>query len=188
MRRRAVIMCIALSVAFILLALRILFFQTFKHEEYEQHVIDQITQETSVSADRGNIYDRNGIVIATNITTYRLFLDPAAIMRQSKKDGVDYADIIAKGVSAIDTLNLTYDDVIKQAGYTKYRDRTLARHISEEQADAVRKFIDAAELDDLALLHLQATSKRYYPYGTLACHVIGFTGSDGTGLYGLEYT
>ena len=187
-RRRAGIICIILSLLFILLSIKILFIQIFNFEEYEQKVLDQITQETSVSANRGNIYDTNGVVIATNITTYRLFIDPAAIMRQSDEDGVDYADIIAKGVSAIGELDLKYEDVMKQAGYTRYRDRTLARHLSEETADLVRTFIEESELDDKALLHLQATSKRYYPYETLASHVIGFTGSDGTGLYGLEYT
>ncbi len=187
-RRRAGVICIILSLLFILLSLRILFLQVFHFKEYEEKVLDQITQETTVSANRGNIYDTNGVVIATNITTYRLFLDPAAIMRQSEEDGVDYADIIAKGISAIEELSLTYEDVIKQAGYTKYRDRTLARHLSEETADLVREFIEKSELDDKALLHLGATSKRYYPYDTLASHVIGFTGSDGVGLYGLEYT
>ncbi len=187
-RRRAAIICIVLSLLFVLLSLRIFFLQVFNFEEYEQKVLDQITQETSVAANRGNIYDTNGVCIATNITTYRLFLDPAAIMRQSDEDGVDYADLIAKGISAISELSLTYEDVMKQAEFTRYRDRTLARHLSEEVADLVREFIEASGLDDKALLHLGATSKRYYPYDTLASHVIGFTGSDGVGLYGLEYT
>ncbi len=186
-RKRAFYMCLALCAAFVLLTFRILFIQTVNYDEYEQKVIDQMTQETSVSADRGNIYDTNGVVIATNITTYRLFLDPAAISRQSKADGLDYAEIIARGVSAIDTLGVSYEDCIKQSTYTKYRDRTLKHHISEEEADAVRAFMEISGLDDKALLHLQATSKRYYPYDTLACHVLGFTGSDGAGLYGLEY-
>lgn len=186
-RKRASGLCIVLTVLFLLLALRIFIYQTFQFEEFEQKVIDQITQETSVGADRGNIYDTNGIVMATNITTYRLFLDPAAIMRQGKEDGKNYADIIARGVAAVETLGVSYDAVMKEASYTKYRDRTLARHISEEQADAIRAFLKNSELDDLALLHLQATSKRYYPYDTLACHVLGFTSNDGTGLYGLEY-
>ena len=186
-RRRASVICIVMSLIFVLLAAKILFIQSVNYDEYEQKVLDQITQETAVSADRGNIYDRNGIVVATNITTYRLFLDPAAISRKSEEDGVDYADIIAKGVAAVSDLGISYDDVIAQAGYTKYRDRTLKRHISEEQADAIRDFLLTSGLDDKALLHLQATSKRYYPYDTLACHILGFTGSDGAGLYGLEY-
>ena len=186
-RRRASIICIAMSVLFLLLSVRILWIQTVKFDEYEQKVIDQMTQETSVSADRGNIYDTHGVVLATHITTFRLFLDPAAIARKSDEDGKDYADMIAKGVAAIDTLGVSYDHVIAQTQYVKYRDRTLARHISEEQADAVREFLELSGLDDKALLHLQATSKRYYPYDTLASHVLGFTGSDGNGLYGLEY-
>ena len=186
-RKRAGIICLVMTILFILLAAKILFLQTVKHDEYEQNVLDQMTQQTSVSANRGNIYDANGVVIATNITTYRLFIDPAAISRQSEEDGIDYAKMIAEGVSAIGGLELTYDEIIAQAQYTKYRDRTLKRHISEELADAVRQFLADSKLDDKALLHLQATSKRYYPYDTLACHVLGFTGSDGQGLYGLEY-
>ncbi len=186
LRMRASWICIIFSVLFLLLACRIFIIQVFNFEEYEQKVLDQMTQETTVSADRGNIYDTNGVVIATNITTYRLFIDPAAISRRSADDGVNYAELIARGVAAIDTLGISYDDVMKQMEYTKYRDRTLMRHLSEEQADAVRAFIAAAEIDDKALLHLQATSKRYYPYDTLASHVLGFTGGDGNGLYGLE--
>ena len=186
-RARAGILCIVLSVLFLLLSLRIFIYQTFRFDEFEQKVIDQITQESTVSASRGNIYDTNGIVLATNVTTYRLFLDPAAISRASEEKGVDYADMIAKGVSAIESLSLSYDDVMKQADYVKYRDRTLARHITEAQANQVRAFIASAEIDDMALLHLEATSKRYYPYDSLACHVLGFTSGDGAGLYGLEY-
>ena len=185
-RRRASILCIVFSILFLLLACKVLFIQIFNYDEYKQKVLDQMTQETTVSADRGNIYDTNGTVIATNVTTYRLFLDPAAISRQSAKDGVDYADMIARGIAAMNSIDIAYEDVIKQAGYVKYRDRTLMRHLSEQQADEVRAFIASTELDDKALLHLQATSKRYYPYDTLASHVLGFTGGDGNGLYGLE--
>lgn len=187
-RKRAVIICAVLSAVFVLLCARILFIQIFNFDEYDQKVRDQITRETTVGANRGNIYDTNGVVIATNITTYRLFLDPAAIARQSRKDGVDYADMIAKGISAIESLEVSYDYVIEQSAQTKYRDRTLARHISEEQADEVRKLLSESKLDNKALLFLEATSKRYYPYDTLASHVLGFTGSDGTGMYGLELT
>ena len=186
-RGRAGWLCIIMSVLFLVLSLRIFIYQTFQYDKFRQLVIDQITQETTVKADRGNIYDTNGIVIATNVTTYRLFLDPAAIERQSSEDGKNYADIIAKGVSAVEELGVTYDAVIAEAAKTQYRDRTLARHISEAQADAIRAFLLESEIDDLALLHLEATSQRYYPYKELACHVLGFTGGDGEGLYGLEY-
>ena len=185
--KRAVIICAVMTAVFLLLIIRIFLIQTLKFDEYEQKVIDQISQESKVSADRGEIYDTNGVLLATNITTYRLLIDPASISRLSKSDGVDYAQIIASGISSIEELELTYDDIIKQASYTRYRDRTLKRHVSEEHADLVREFLEESGLDDKGLVYLQATSKRYYPYDNLASHVLGFCGSDGTGLYGLEY-
>ena len=137
-RSRAAWLCIVMSVLFLILSLRIFIYQTFQFDEFQQKVIDQITQETSVKADRGNIYDTNGIVLATNVTTYRLFIDPAAISRQSAEDGINYADMIAKGVAAIETLGVSYEKVIFEAeNYANKRDRTLARNISEVEADAV---------------------------------------------------
>ena len=132
-RSRAAWLCIVMSVLFLILALRIFIYQTFQFDSFQQKVIDQITQETTVTADRGNIYDTNGIVLATNVTTYRLFLDPAAISRQSEKDGVDYAALIARGVSMIETLGVSYDKVMEEAALIKYRDRTLARHICQSE-------------------------------------------------------
>ncbi|MBE6547758.1 MAG: PASTA domain-containing protein [Ruminococcaceae bacterium] len=184
--RRATAVGVTIVVLLLLLCLRIFCIQIFQFDEYEQKVIDQITQVTPVAADRGVIYDTNGIVLATNITTYRLFIDPAVISQQSSTDSKDYASIIADGLSKIESLNITYDDVMKQTEYTKYRDRTIQKHISEESADEVRVFLEQAGIDNLALVHLQATSKRYYPYGNLASHVLGFTNSDGDGIYGLE--
>ena len=187
-RSRAAWLCIVMSVLFLILSLRIFIYQTFQFDEFQQKVVDQITQETTVKADRGNIYDANGIVLATNVTTYRLFVDPAAIIRQSEEDGINYADMIAKGMAAIETIEVSYDKVISEINnYSNKRDRTLARNISEVEADAVRNFMIEMKIDDLALLHLEATSMRYYPYNELACHVLGFTSGDGEGLYGLEY-
>ncbi len=185
---RATVVCAILTAVFLALAARILFIQIFNYDEYERIVINQITQKTTVSAKRGEIYDRNGNVLATDITTYRLFVDPAAISRASRDNGNDYVDIVSRGLAGIESLELEYDYIKGQiADYVKYRDRTIARHLSEEQAAQVRSFIEENELEELALVHLQTTSKRYYPYSTLASHVLGFTGTDGGGLYGLEY-
>ena len=105
--KRAVIICAVMTAVFLLLIIRIFLIQTLKFDEYEQKVIDQISQESKVSADRGEIYDTNGVLLATNITTYRLLIDPASISRLSKSDGVDYAQIIASGISSIEELELT---------------------------------------------------------------------------------
>ncbi len=174
---------------FALLLLRILLLQTVGYDRYQQKVIEQMTTEVKVTAARGNIYDASGVVIATNITTYRVFISPSSIAAQQSeadKNGanVRFDELIAKGLS--ERLNVTYDFVLKQTTYKKYLDRTIQHEVDEETADLVRAFIDEYGLQQM--VYLQTTSTRYYPYSTLAAHVLGFTGSDGTGLYGLEFS
>ena len=78
-----------------------------------------------------------------------------------------------------------YDDVYKQATeYTKYLDRTIARKVDENKADEIREFIAEYSLE--RMIFLEAQSTRYYPGGSAASHVLGFTSNDGECLYGLE--
>ncbi|MBE6601455.1 MAG: PASTA domain-containing protein [Ruminococcaceae bacterium] len=170
------------------LLVRILLLQTLGYDRYQQKVIDQMTTESSVTAKRGNIYDANGVLLATNISTFRVFISPSSIadaQAEANKNGetVDFAALIAENLSSI--LNVDSAFVQKQTTYTKYLDRTIKKEVDEATADSVRAFIDQYGLQ--RMVYLQATDTRYYPYGSLASHVLGFTGSDGTGLYGLEY-
>lgn len=180
--KRAVILGIVLFLAALLLLLRILKYQTIDYDKYQNKVINQLTTEAEVVAERGKIYDTNGVLLATNITTYRVFIAPRTIEACTATDGKNYAEKIAKGLSEI--LDTTYEDVMKQTTYTKYLDRTVARNVDEDTASLVEAFIDDEGLNDMVFL--QAGSRRYYPNGTMACHVLGFTGNDGAGQYGLE--
>lgn len=187
--RRARWVSFALIGLFALLLIRIFWIQTVDYDRYQAKVIEQMTTESTVNAKRGNIYDRNGVLIATNVSTYRVFISPSTIASEQKKDGEErnLVDLISRGLSA--ELNkeygITYDFVAQQTEYTKYLDRTIARHVDEETADRIVAFVGENKLSNM--VYLEATSSRYYPYGSLAAHLIGFTGSDGTGLYGLEY-
>ena len=185
--RAAVLLGIAILL-FSALLVRILLLQTVKYDYYRQKVLEQITTESSVNASRGNIYDANGVLLATNVTTYRVFLSPSSIARaQSLHDqegsNIRLDTLISENLSAI--LNVSYDFVLKQTTYTKYLDRTIAREVDEDTADLVRAFIDEYELEQM--IYLESSYTRHYPYSALASHVLGFTGSDGTGLYGLEF-
>ena len=187
-RRRSTLMGVIIFAAFGLLILRILIIQTVDFEKYQNKVINQMTTESPVPADRGKIFDRNGNVLATNVTTYRVFISPSGILSAQKELGenskTQYAEIISYGLAQ--TLGVSYDDVYKQATeYTKYLDRTIKRKVDETTADTVRQFIEDYDLG--TMVYLEAQSTRYYPGGTLGAHMIGFTSSDGIGLYGLEY-
>ena len=191
-----------LAAAFVYLLLHILIIQTLKFDTYQSKVINQITTESNIKADRGEIYDCNGAIIATNVTAYRVFISPRGIYaaeNRSKLDGLIFKDrygmseeeiesglthteFVAKGLS--DILGVNYDNVLKQTTYTSYLDRTIARDVDTDTAARVRKFISVHELEDEVFL--EAVSSRYYPYKSLASSVIGFTTTDGMGVYGLE--
>lgn len=186
---RAGILAFAVTVLFAFLLVRILILQTVEYDRYQQKVIDQITTQTEIAANRGTIYDRNGVALATNITTYRVFIAPSSIAEKQEeldKEGnaVDLSELIADRLSEL--LDVSRDSVLLEAKKTRYLDRTIKRNVSEETADLVRALIQEKGLQ--RMIYLEPTSTRYYPRATLASHAIGFTGSDGTGLYGLEYS
>ena len=182
--RRSTLIGIIIFAVFGILLLRILLIQTVDFDKYQSRVIEQMTTESAVPANRGKIYDRNGNILATNITTYRVFISPSGIKSAEKEKGVKYADGIAKGLSSM-LEGVTYEEVYKQATqYTEYLDRTIARKVDEAKADEIRKFISEKSLE--TMVYLEAQSTRYYPSRSLAAHTIGFTSTDGDGLYGLE--
>lgn len=183
--KRAAVLGIGISLVFVFLLLRILILQTLEYEKYQAKVISQITTETVIEADRGAIYDANGILIAGNVTTYRVFISPSAIKSASQESGVDYADMISYGLSQL-LEDVSYEDVQLQAGKTHYLDRTIARKVQGDIAKQIREFIKENALEDM--IFLEATATRSYPYDTLAAHTIGFTNNDGVGIYGLEYS
>ena len=180
--RRAAIIGVVILVAFVYLLIRILLLQTVGYEKYQNKVLNQLTTESSTLAERGKIYDANGVLLATNVTTYRIFISPRSIAAYSEESGVQYDELIARGLSEI--LDTTYENVMKQTTYTRYLDRTIARQVDQDTAGQVEAFIDENALQNM--IFLQAGSTRYYPYNTMACHVLGFTTSDGAGAYGLE--
>lgn len=186
--RRSTWVCIGIFAVFGILLLRILLIQTVNFDKYQAKVLNQITTESPIPADRGKIYDRNGNVLATNITTYRVFVSPSGIKSAQEDleegDTTDYADLISEGLSQL--LGVKYETVHTQiTEYTRYLDRTIQRKVDEETADLVQEFINEHKLT--TMVYLEAQSTRYYPGGTLAAHMLGFTSTDGDGLYGLEY-
>ena len=186
--KRSLVVELLMLAVFIALLLRVFLIQTLDFEKYQSKVIDQLTVESAVDADRGNIYDRQGRLLATNVTAYRVFIAPRTIQTVQEEEygaeGTQQAQLIAAGLSEI-LEDVTYDFIMEQTTYTTKLDRTVARNVDEETAEEIRAFIKDNKLN--TQVYLEAVSIRYYPYGSLASHLIGFTSSDGEGLYGIEY-
>ena len=154
---------------------RLFYMQYLQYDHYQSEVIDNIQQESIIPAKRGDIYDRNRNPLATNITTYRLFVSPVAIIEAGS--GKRIATYLS------DYLDLDYETVYNKTQRENKKDITIQRDVSEAQAEDIRTFISENEYQ--TQIYLEATEKRYYPMGTLAASIIGAMGTDG-GLFGLE--
>ena len=185
---RPAALAILLAVFAVVLIGRIFALQTFEYQKYQTKIIDQMTTESVVTAKRGTIYDCNGKILATNRTAYRLFISPSGIataQKDIKDGGQSRIELIATGLDEI--LGGGYHDKIV-TNYENFKtrlDRTIEKNIIDDAIiDKIIAFISENKLS--TEVYLEAGSIRYYPYGTLACHVIGFCSADGVGLYGLE--
>jgi len=175
--RTLVLMAVCGILAFIVLAARLFKVQIIDHDHYEQLAVEQQTRETTITADRGTILDRNGKILAMSASVETVFISPYEITTYEED-----ADLIATRLSEI--LGVERDSIIEKMADSKSWYKTIKKKIEVEEANQVREFISEYELRGV---HLEPDTKRYYPYSSLACHVIGFTGTDNNGLEGLEY-
>ncbi len=198
---RATVLTMVFGALAIIVAIRLAYLQVYSYDYYKEQVMNEITMETEVNPERGTIYDTNGNILATNATVYLCFISPQDIidaMAKEEDEGKDalytwkasdaeYKDIKMNELISrffADTLGCDYDAVLEKTGKKNRRYEVIANEISEEDAEKVRKFIDEYELT--SQIYLRAGAIRYYPYGDLAAHTLGFTNSDGIGIYGLE--
>ncbi len=199
LQRALVLMGVFIAVSCVLLY-ALFDLQVLQYDYYQKEVLNQLTYETEVNPERGTIYDKNGNTLATNATVYLIFISPQdiidamaeaegqdALYAWNSADGASYSGIpmnqlIARALS--DILDVDYDSVIEKAAKNGRRYEVIKKNVDEAAADQVRAFI--AEYDLTRQVYLRASAIRYYPYDTLASHVIGFTNSDGAGVYGLE--
>lgn len=181
-RARIILIAFLLFAAFLLYNIFYLCFYRYKY--YRDKVFDQITTSSAMKAERGSIYDTNMNPLALTQTTWRVFISTKEIKKAEKRDGKDYSDIIARGLSNI--FELDYEALKNKITSSALLDVTIKKNIDDEEYRKVISFISSNDLEELVLT--EAQTSRYYPMGTTAAHVLGFTGSDNQGLYGLEYT
>ncbi len=181
--RRALSLLIVFSLAFTYLSIRIFCLQVFGYSNYQQKVMDQITVSSALRAERGRIYDANGQILAESKTVYRVYISPKNIAIRQKKVGYSLSDTIADGLSSL--LGLSRDEIYAKTQKVRVLDVTVKKEVDEGLYKKILSFIAENGLEGLVCT--EASTKRYYPYGGLAAHTLGFAGSDNQGLFGLEY-
>ncbi len=162
--------------AFVPVAFRLYDLMVTKFDYYADLALRNQTRTTLVTANRGEIYDRNMNILATSQSVENIYLDPHEL-KQSK------ANLAAIGEKLGALLELEPDWITEQGKDLTKRYKQIAARVDEQTASQIRAYINE---NDISGIHLEPNTKRYYPYGTLAAQVIGFTNASNTGSEGIE--
>ncbi len=175
--RRILLTALVLGgLAFLPVLWRLYDLMVVQYDRYSALALRNQTRATTVTAHRGDIYDRNMNVLATSVSVENVYLDPHEL-KQSK------ADIPAISRALGEILDKDPDWIEEQAGDIKRRYKQIGARVSEETAAKIRAYIVE---ENISGVHLEPSSQRYYPFGTLASQVVGFTNASNDGSEGVE--
>ena len=162
--------------AFVPVAVRLFDLMVTNYDYYADLALRNQTRTTQVTANRGLIYDRNMNILACSQSVENIYLDPHEL-KQSKAD----LDAIGKRLGEILELDPAW--IVQQGKDITKRYKQIASRVDEQTASQIRSYINENAISGI---HLEPNSQRYYPYGTLAAQVIGFTNASNTGSEGIE--
>lgn len=166
-RRNVLVIVSVILIAAIGLTARLGYLMIVKSAEYAERAEDLHERERAIKAERGTIYDKNGIAIATNKPVSTI-----SVIHSQITDPEKVIQLLS------DKLGLSKEAVRKRVEKNSSIER-IKSNVDKEIADEIRNF-------DLDGVMVDEDYKRYYPYESLASKVIGFTGSDNQGIIGLE--
>ncbi len=166
-RRKLLIVFTAVMLVLAFLAGRLVYLMVFCSEYYGQKAEDLHERERDIKAARGKIIDSTGTVLATNRTVCTI-----SVIHSQIKEPEEIIRVLAK------ELGMEEDAVRKRVEKVSSIERVKS-NVDKEVGDRIRNY-------GLAGVKVDEDYKRYYPYGTLASRVLGFTGGDNQGIIGLE--
>ena len=175
-RRIMLVSALLGALAFLPVGLRLYSLMVTNYDYYSSLALRNQTRTTTVTADRGDIFDRNMNILATSVSVENVYLDPHEL-KQSKADIPEIArtlgEILGKDPTWIE----------EQAADIRRRYKQVGTRIDEETAGIIRDYINEKGISGI---HLEPTSQRVYPYETLAAQVVGFTNASNEGCEGVE--
>lgn len=168
-RKRLVIILLAGFLIFIIIGLRLAYVQFALGDMLTERAKNSWNREIPFEPKRGEILDRNGIALATNISSPTIYVVPRQV-----KDPATTAEKLANLLNA--NVQEVYQQITKKSSIERLK---AGRKISNEKAKEIEEL-------NLPGIYIAEDSKRYYPFGNYLSHVLGFTGIDNQGLMGLE--
>ena len=175
-RRIFAVMAVLGIAAFVPVALRLYCLMVGQYDYYSRLALRNQTRTTQITAARGTVYDRNMNILAISETVENVFLDP----HELKQSGAD-VDALALDLGTMLDRDPLW--IAEQARDITKRYKQIAAKIGQELASQIRNYINEKGISGI---HLEPDTRRYYPCGTLAAQVIGFTNASNTGAEGIE--
>lgn len=166
-RRNILIIVIVVMIVTMMLTGRLVYLMIFKSEDYAARAKELHERERPIKAERGSIYDINGVELATNKPVSTI-----SVIYNQVKEPEKVIEILSN------ELGLSEESVRKRVEKRSSLER-IKSNVPKEVADKIREY-------KLKGVMVDEDYKRYYPYDSLASKVIGFTGSDNQGVIGLE--
>ncbi len=161
-------MLLAIAFIFCLFLGRFFYIQVIWKDKLQYLALDQWTREIPVHAGRGNIYDRNGELLAGNNAAYSVY---------ARANAVENAESAAESLSGI--LGLDRNELAAKLSDKSKSEILLLRKTGKETVEALAG-------QNVRGVYYARDDIRVYPYGSLACQVLGFTSFDGSGTTGVE--
>lgn len=158
----------AIAFIFCIFLARFFYIQAIWEDELNYLALDQWTREIPVVAGRGQIVDRNGELLAGNAASYSVFARANAV-----KDADGCAEVLSSA------LGISYEEVLKKLTDKSKSEISVVRH-------AEKSVVEKIEGKNLDGVYYARDNTRIYPYGDLACQLIGFTSFDQSGSTGVE--
>lgn len=185
MQKKLVILYVLVLLAFAGLSIQLIRITRDKEDEYTRQVLSQRQYDsTTIPFRRGDIVDALGTQLAVSENVYNMILDIKVIREKEKLEKKDYMEPTLRALDQFFDLDMSAVRTYV-ASHEKSAYYVLAKRLSYDQISEFQAAMNA-ENSMIRGVWFEKEYKRYYPMGSLACDVIGFTSSDNVGAYGLE--
>ena len=175
LRKRMMLGLILCMIAICVLIIRVAYIQLIAPDELRAKAEEQQSSSRSIQSKRGTIYDATGEnILAVSSSVETVTVNPVNISNENKEK-------VARKLSEI--FELDYETVLKKVKKNSAIE-TIVKRVEKDKTNLLRQWMQ--ENNILTGINIDEDTKRYYPYSSLASHIIGFCGSDNQGLDGIE--
>ena len=176
LRRIRVTMVLLGAAAFLPVVLQLYSLMVAQFDDFAALALGNQSRTTSITPERGEIYDRNMNILAASRTVENVYIDP----RELHQTGMDIPGV-SRALAEI--LDADGEKIEKLANDQTKRYHLIKDRVEEQTAARVREYINTNRITGI---HLEPNTRRYYPFDQLAAQVIGFTNASNQGAEGIE--